>query len=149
VFWNISSRLIKKSHFLVVASLQVALLGPTSAANSKSDECGLASVYSTTGEETASGEDTQPQDFTGAHRSLPFGTLVHVGNQENGRSVVVRITDRGPFVGGRIIDLSGIAVRELRFPVWRRFVSIFYRPENVDRYGRKRRDGGAQAYQGR
>jgi rare lipoprotein A (peptidoglycan hydrolase) len=105
VFWNISSRLIKKSHFLVVASLQVALLGPTSAANSKSDECGLASVYSTTGEETASGEDTQPQDFTGAHRSLPFGTLVHVGNQENGRSVVV---------GGRIIDLSGIAARELR-----------------------------------
>jgi len=114
VFWNISSRLIKKSHFLVVASLQVALLGPTSAANSKSDECGLASVYLTTGEETASGEDTQPQDFTGAHRSLPFGTLVHVGNQENGRSVIVRITDRGPFVGGRIIDLSGIAARELR-----------------------------------
>ena len=114
MFWNISSRLIKKSHFLVVASLQVALLGPTSAANSKSDECGLASVYLTTGEETASGEDTQPQDFTGAHRSLPFGTLVHVGNQENGRSVVVRITDRGPFVGGRIIDLSGIAARELR-----------------------------------
>ena len=78
----------------MVASLQVALLGPTSAANSKSDECGLASVYSTTGEETASGEDTQPQDFTGAHRSLPFGTLVHVGNQENGRSVVIRITIR-------------------------------------------------------
>ena len=42
------------------------------------------------------------------------GPLVHVGNQENGRSVVVRITDRGPFVGGRIIDLSGIAARELR-----------------------------------
>ena len=112
MFWNISSRLIKKSHFLVVASLQVALLGPTSAPNSKSDKCGLASVYSTTGEETASGEDTQPQDFTGAHRSLPFGTLVHVGNQENGRSVVIRITDRGPFVGERIIDLSEIAARE-------------------------------------
>jgi len=106
VFWNISSGLIKKSHFLVVASLLVALLGPTSAANRKSDECGLASVYSTTGEETASGEDTQSKDFTGAHRSLPFGTLVQVGNQENGRS--------GPFVGGRIIDLSGIASRELR-----------------------------------
>ena len=117
MFWNISSRLIKKSHFLVVASLQVALLGPTSAANSKSDECGLASVYLTTGEETASGEDTQPQDFTSAHRSLPFGTLVHVGNQENGRSVVVRITDRGPFVGGRIIDLSEIAARD--GPEWK------------------------------
>ena len=45
---------------------------------------------------------------------LDLGTLVHVGNQENGRSVVVRITDRGPFVGGRIIDLSEIAARELR-----------------------------------
>jgi len=98
--------MIKKSHFLMAASLQVALFGPTSAAISKSDECGLASVYSTNSEETASGEDTRPPDFTGAHRSLPFGTLVQVGNQENGRS--------GPFVGGRIIDLSGIAARELR-----------------------------------
>jgi rare lipoprotein A len=105
---------IKKSRCLMVAALQMALLGPTSAANSKSDECGLASVYSTNSEETASGEDTQPQNFTGAHRSLPFGTLVHVGNQENGRSVVIRITDRGPFVGERIIDLSEIAARELR-----------------------------------
>ena len=104
---------IKKSRFLMIVALQVALLGPTSAANNKS-ECGLASVYSTNSEETASGEDTQPQNFTGAHRSLPFGTLVHVSNQENGRSVAVRITDRGPFVGGRIIDLSEIAARELR-----------------------------------
>ena len=99
---------------LMVAALQIALSGPTSAADSKSAECGLASVYSTNSEETASGEDTQPQNFTGAHRSLPFGTLVHVGNQENGRSVVIRITDRGPFVGGRIFDLSEIAARELR-----------------------------------
>ncbi len=104
----------KNSYFLAVASLQVVLLGPISAANSNSDECGLASVYSTNSEATASGEDTQSKDFTGAHPSLPFGTLVHVGNQENGRSVVVRITDRGPFVGGRIIDLSKIAARELR-----------------------------------
>ena len=96
----------------MVVALQVALLGPTSAANNKS-ECGLASVYSTNSEETASGEALSP-NFTGAHRSLPFGTLVHVGNQENGRSVVVRITDRGPFVGGRIIDFSEIAARELR-----------------------------------
>ena len=106
---------IKKSRFLMVAALQVALLGPTSAANNKSDECGLASVYSSDSEDTASGEDTEPTDLTAAHRSLPFGTLVHVGNQENGRSVVIRITDRGPFVGGRIIDLSEIAARELRF----------------------------------
>ena len=105
---------IKKSRCLVFAAMQVALLGPTSAANSKSDECGLASVYSTNSEETASAEDTQRQNFTGAHRSLPFGTLVHVGNQVNGRSVVIRFTDRGPFVGGKIIDLSEIAARALR-----------------------------------
>jgi len=84
------------------------------AADSKSDECGLASVYSTDSEATASGEDTQPGDFTAAHRSLPFGTLVHVNNQENGHSAIVRITDRGPFTSGRIIDLSKIAARELR-----------------------------------
>jgi len=103
-----------KSIFLVAAFLQVALLGPTIAADSKSDECGLASVYSTDSEETASGEDTQPENFTAAHRSLPFGTLVHVDNQENGRSAIVRITDRGPFTSGRIIDLSQVAARELR-----------------------------------
>ena len=71
------------------------------------------SVYSTVSEETASGDDTRPEDFTAAHRSLPFGTLIHVNNQENGRTVVVRITDRGPFVSGRIVDLSQIAAREL------------------------------------
>ena len=104
---------MQKSHLLVAAFLQVAVLGPASAADSKSGECGLASVYSTDSEGTASGEDTQPQDFTGAHRSLPFGTLVYVDDQANGRSAVVRITDRGPFVSGRIIDLSRSAAREL------------------------------------
>jgi rare lipoprotein A len=66
-------------------------------------------------EETASGEDTLPADFTAAHRSLPFGTLVTVYNQENGRSAMVRITDRGPFVDGRIIDVSQITARQLGF----------------------------------
>jgi rare lipoprotein A len=106
--------MIPKSSLLVTAFLQVTLLGPTSAADSKSHDCGLASVYSTDSEDTASGIDTQRKDFTAAHRSLPFGTLVYVNNQENGRSAVVRITDRGPFIGGRIIDLSKAAARELR-----------------------------------
>jgi rare lipoprotein A len=106
--------MISKSNLLMVAFLQVTLLGPTSAADSKSDECGLASVYSTHSEATASAEDTQPENFTAAHRSLPFGTLVHVDNQKNGRSAIVRITDRGPFTSGRIIDLSQVAARELR-----------------------------------
>jgi len=94
-------------------SLQGFLLGPASAAEKIPDECGLASVYATLTEETASGEDTLPGDFTAAHRTLPFGTLVHVDNQDNGRSAVVRITDRGPFVSGRIIDVSQVAAREL------------------------------------
>jgi rare lipoprotein A len=93
--------------------LQAALLGPASAAERKPDECGLASVYGSTSEETASGEDTLAEDFTAAHRTLPFGTLIHVDNQESGRSSVVRVTDRGPFISGRIVDLSQVAARAL------------------------------------
>jgi rare lipoprotein A len=105
--------MITTSHSLVVIVLEAALLGPMSAIDRKPDECGLASVYSTTSEETASGEDTQLENFTAAHPSLPFGTLVRVNNQANGRSTVVRITDRGPFIGGRIVDVSQVAAREL------------------------------------
>jgi rare lipoprotein A len=105
--------MITTSNLLVTVLLQVAFLGAASAANQKPDECGFASVYSTLSEETASGEDTRAEDFTAAHRLLPFGTLVHVNNQGNGRTAVVRITDRGPFTSGRIIDLSQIAAREL------------------------------------
>ena len=123
--------MLPKSIFLAVAFLQVASLGPISAADSKSDECGLASVYSTDSEETASGEDTQPENFTAAHRSLPFGTLVHVNNQENGHSAIVRITDRGPFTGGRIIDLSKIAARELRISgLTQVCLNVLLAPEN-------------------
>jgi rare lipoprotein A len=104
---------ITKSHLLVVVLLQVTWLGPTNAADGKPDECGLASLYSSASEETASGEDTLPGDFTAAHRSLPFGTLVHVDNQKTGRSAVVRITDHGPFISGRIIDVSQVAARAL------------------------------------
>lgn len=63
---------------------------------------------------TASGERFNPSAMTAAHRSLPFGTRVRVTNQKNGRSVVVRINDRGPFGNKkRIIDLSRAAAREL------------------------------------
>jgi rare lipoprotein A len=105
--------MIKKSTLLVVALLQVALLGPVSSTDKKPDECGIASVYSNVSNETASGEDTRAEDFTAAHRSLPFGTLVHVDNRENGHSAVVRVTDRGPHIDKRIIDVSQVAAREL------------------------------------
>ena len=105
--------MVTKSYFLAVTLLQVALLAPASAVDRKPDECGFASVYSSVSEQTASGEDTLAEDFTAAHRTLPFGTLVHVDNQQNGRSAVVRITDRGPFISRRIIDVSQVAARAL------------------------------------
>jgi rare lipoprotein A len=77
---------------------------------------GLASVYSTeSGSRTASGERLSPGAMTAAHRSLPFGTRVRVTNQRNGRSAVVRINDRGPFVRGRVIDVTPAAARALGF----------------------------------
>lgn len=58
------------------------------------------------GRQTANGERFDMNQMTAAHRTLPFGTKVRVTNRSNGRSVVVRINDRGPFVGNRVIDLS-------------------------------------------
>ena len=66
---------------------------------------GKAAYYAHPGH-TANGEVFQPSALTAAHRTLPFGTRVRVTNTHNGRAVVVRINDRGPFNGGRIIDLS-------------------------------------------
>src|ERR1700676_4774464 len=74
-------------------------------------ESGLASFYG--GGRTASGELTGPAGLTAAHRTLPFGTRVLVTNVRNGKAVIVRIVDRGPFNRGRIIDVSRAAAREL------------------------------------
>ena len=71
---------------------------------------GYASYY-ITGKRTANGERFNPLGMTAAHRSLPFGTKVKVTNTRNGRSVVVRINDRGPFIMSRVIDLSLGAAR--------------------------------------
>ena len=78
-------------------------------------ESGIASVYAYSGERTANGERAQPTGFTAAHRTLPFGTRVRVTNKTNGRTVVVRINDRGPFVRGRVIDLTPAAAHALGF----------------------------------
>ena len=77
---------------------------------------GEASYYGheLAGNRTASGERFNPQAMTAAHRTLPLGTKLRVTNKANGRSVVVRINDRGPFVGNRLIDLSLGAARELQ-----------------------------------
>jgi rare lipoprotein A len=89
----------------------------TSAADAKSTHAGgLASVYSAeSGTKTASGERLNSGAMTAAHRTLPFDTMVRVTNERNGRSAVVRINDRGPFLRGRVIDVSPAAARALGF----------------------------------
>jgi rare lipoprotein A len=80
---------------------------PAEAASS----CGRASWYALNSR-TASGEWMKPAAMTAAHRSLPFGTKLRVTNPRNGKSVIVRVNDRGPFIRGRVIDLSkGAAAR--------------------------------------
>lgn len=76
---------------------------------------GKASYYSrkATGSRTSSGERLHHDSLTCAHRTLPFGTKVRVTNENNGKSVVVRVTDRGPHGRGRIIDLSHAAAKEI------------------------------------
>ncbi|WP_441969065.1 septal ring lytic transglycosylase RlpA family protein [Microvirga sp. 2MCAF38] len=65
------------------------------------------------GRRTASGESFNSNAMTAAHRTLPFGTKLRVVNERNGRSVVVRVNDRGPFIRGRIIDLAKGPAQEL------------------------------------
>jgi rare lipoprotein A len=73
---------------------------------------GLASFYGE-GSETASGEKFDPKGLTAAHPTLPFGTRLRVTNIANGRSVIVRVNDRGPFVAGRAVDVSSSAAERI------------------------------------
>ncbi|HXF14508.1 MAG TPA: septal ring lytic transglycosylase RlpA family protein [Terriglobales bacterium] len=97
-------------------------IGPNQApkapsAHSKPYQVGTASWYGDyfEGRPTASGEPFDMYDMTAAHLTLPLGTLVRVTNLRNHRSVIVRINDRGPYVDGRIVDLSYNAARVLHF----------------------------------
>ena len=100
-----------RAKMIAVGLLGAAAIVPVDFA--KADQRGNASWYSLPANKTASGERMNPNELTAAHRSLPFGTRVLVENLSNGRSVVVRINDRGPFVGGRIIDLSKAAAASI------------------------------------
>lgn len=99
------SRLMIGSRVILVAALVSTVTCHASA------ETGRAAFYG--GGRTASGEFCGPDGLTAAHRTLPFGTKVLVTNVRNGKTVVVRITDRGPYGRGRIIDLSRAAAREI------------------------------------
>jgi rare lipoprotein A len=105
------ARLAALAAVLLAASACVGLPPP----GTGSGQVGVASWYGNEfhGRPTSSGEIFDTNDLTAAHRALPFGTYVMVSNLENDRSVVVRINDRGPFVRGRIIDLSYAAARAL------------------------------------
>lgn len=107
-----------------MASVRTALLGamlalasvvPTVAQSVGETETGLAAVYSDRlhGRTTASGQVYDRTQLTAAHKTLPFGTEVKVTNARNGRSVVLRVTDRGPVQAGRILDISPAAARLL------------------------------------
>jgi rare lipoprotein A len=74
-------------------------------------QTGIASVYS--GEQTANREYAHASALTAAHRTLPFGTMVKVTNTQTDRSVVVRINDRGPYIRGRVIDLTPAGARAI------------------------------------
>ena len=88
---------------------------PASTQNATFYQDGVASWYGPNfvGRPTANGEIFDPSQLTAAHQTLPFDTLVQVTHLENGRSVVVRINDRGPFVGRRVIDLSRAAAERI------------------------------------
>jgi len=80
----------------------------------KSYQKGVASFYTIkTGTQTASGEKLNDNLYTAAHKSLPFGTKVKVICLQTGKNVVVKINDRGPFIKGRVIDLSKAAAQEI------------------------------------
>src|ERR1043165_9122731 len=78
-------------------------------------ETGKASFYHDrfNGQETSNGEDYDKNDFTAAHRTLPFNSIVSVTNRQNGKKAIVRINDRGPYVKSRIIDLTHSAATKL------------------------------------
>jgi rare lipoprotein A len=100
--------------FLLPCALLLTI-GAAEAGERRSGQSGIASIYGYTGSRTASGERAHPRGLTAAHRSLPFGTRVQVTNKRNGRSVTVRINDRGPFIRGRVIDLTPAGASVLGF----------------------------------
>ena len=96
---------------MIICGVAALIAGSTSAMA----ESGIASVYVHSGSKTASGERANPTELTAAHRTLAFGTHVRVTNRRNGRSITVRVNDRGPFVRGRVIDITPAAASALGF----------------------------------
>ncbi|MEM7216094.1 MAG: septal ring lytic transglycosylase RlpA family protein [Pseudomonadota bacterium] len=99
---------------LILAAIGIIGLSLITIPSLAARQCGSASWYALDSQ-TASGERMNPSAMTAAHRKLKFGTKVRVTNQINGKSVIVRINDRGPFTKGRVIDLSRAAAAKLGY----------------------------------
>ncbi|AYD03456.1 septal ring lytic transglycosylase RlpA family protein [Neorhizobium sp. NCHU2750] len=103
-------KIVRRLTAATAAIAAFALLGQAQA--NAAPGCGHASWYALSSK-TASGERMNASKLTAAHRSLPFGTKVLVTNKRNGKSVVVRINDRGPFIRGRVLDVSKAAAQDI------------------------------------
>jgi len=118
----------KIGYWVVVGSMMFTVAGAAEAKtkrhhskhshSTQSAHSGIASMYGTKGDgyagrRTANGERMNAGALTAAHKTLPFGTMVRVTNNRTQKSVVVRINDRGPFVRGRVIDLSAAGARAI------------------------------------
>ena len=115
-------------------SAQITRPQKSAKAEQKPYQVGTASWYGKQfhGKTTASGEDFDMFEFTAAHRKLPLGTFVKVTNLKNGKWIIVRVNDRGPYVGNRIMDLSYSAARMLNFRDGVERIRIdLVQPENV------------------
>lgn len=99
---------------IATLTLVASTLLTVTAIEASASQCGGASWYALTSR-TASGERMNPAGLTAAHRTLPLGSKVKVTNQRNGKSLIVRINDRGPFIKGRVLDLSKGAASRLGF----------------------------------
>ena len=101
---------------LMAAPAQAQRIAPGGKRAEARVQSGVASYYARSlhGNRTANGERYNHGAMTVAHRSLPFGTLLRVRSQHSGRAVLVRVNDRGPFIRGRVLDLSGAAADRLR-----------------------------------
>ncbi len=102
-----------KTRTAMFAVATACLLAAT-AIEASAQQCGGAAWYALHSR-TASGERMNPASLTAAHRTLPLGSKVRVTNEKNGKSLVVRINDRGPFIRGRVLDLSKGAASRLGF----------------------------------
>jgi rare lipoprotein A len=107
-------------NFLIVCALAASLVSCAGTHNDKTLQLyqeGISSWYGEwhRGRKTANGEIFNPDRLSAAHRKLKLGTIVKVTNVKNGKTVVVRVNDRGPYVGNRVIDLSRAAAERLGF----------------------------------